>query len=88
MKDTCGLILTFPKAGIKNGIIEEQFSTFYSTSSPSIGDIVGKITDWSLRNWYVSGLIDVVKIKRIYRMAFLCRRKKATEMCNVKNKPL
>jgi hypothetical protein len=88
MKDECGLIFTFPQVGTNchNGISQQHFSTFYGNPSPTIGDVVGKITDWALREWYLASVIDVVKIKRIYRIAFACKRVKATEMCNVRNR--
>jgi len=87
MKEKCTLVFTFPIVGINclNGISQQHFYTFYR-NIPSIGDVVGAITDWALREWYLVSLIDVVKIKRIYRFAFDCKRVKATEMCNVRNR--
>lgn len=88
MRDECLLIFTFPIVGINilNGIVEQHFSTFYG-GVPTIGDVVGRITDWALREWRLASLVDVVKIKRIYRFVFLCNRVKATELCNVRNRP-
>jgi len=88
MKPECGLIFTFPQIGVNchNGISQQHMSTFYGNPTPTIGDVVGKITDWALREWYLAGLIDVVKIDRIYRIAFYNKRVKATEMCNVRNR--
>lgn len=87
MKDKCLLIFTFPIVGVNclNGITEQHFYTFYHTI-PTIGDVVGKITDWGMREWILCSLKDVQKIKRIYRFVFECNKVKATEMCNVKNK--
>lgn len=87
MKPECLLVFTFPIVGINclNGIAEQHFYTFYRCK-PTIGDVVGRITDWALREWIVASLQDVVKIKRIYRFVFRCKRVKATEMCNVRNR--
>jgi len=87
LKEESGLIFTFPQVGVNclNGITQQHFSTFYGNPSPTIGDVVGKITDWALREWYQASLLDIKKIKRIYRIAFLLKRIKATEMTNVRN---
>jgi len=87
MKPECLLVFTFPIVGVNclNGITEQHFYTFYRCK-PTIGDVVGSITDWALREWIRASLLDVVKIKRIYRFVFLCRRVKSTEMCNVRNR--
>ena len=88
MKPTCGLVFTFPQIGVNchNGITQQHMSTFYGNPSPTIGDVVGRITDWALREWYLAKLVDVKKIDRIYRIAFMCDRVKATEMTNVRNR--
>lgn len=87
MKERCLLIFTFPIIGVNclNGITEQHFYTFYF-QKPTIGTVVGRITDWGLREWILVSLLDVVKIKRIYRFVFDCKRVKATEMCNVRNR--
>lgn len=87
MNDDCLLIFTFPIVGVNclNGISEQHFYTFYR-GIPTIGDVVGAITDWGLREWFLCSCVDVVKIKRIYRFVFSCHRVKATEMCNVRNR--
>lgn len=87
MKDECLLIFTFPIVGVNclNGITEQHFYTFYR-GIPTIGDVVGTITDLALREWIIVSLADIVKIKRIYRFAFQCKRGKATEICRVRNR--
>jgi hypothetical protein len=87
IKDNGLLIFTFPIVGVNclNGISEQHFYTFYR-GIPTIGDVVGTITDFGLREWMLCSCLDVVKIKRIYRFVFHCSKKKATEMCNVKNR--
>jgi hypothetical protein len=87
MKETCVLVFTFPIVGVNclNGITEQHFYTWYR-GVPTIGDVVARITDDALREWFLASLIDVKKIKRIYRFVFFCRRVKATEMCNVRNR--
>ena len=87
MKPQCTLVFTFPIVGVNclNGITEQHFYTFYR-GIPTIGDVVAKITDWGLREWILSSLVDVEKIKRIYRFIFKCKRIKATELCNVRNR--
>lgn len=89
MKPEAYLVFTFPQVGINclNGITQQHFSTFYSNPTPTIGDVVGKITDFGLREWILVSLVNVVKINRIYRFLFKCKRVKATEMCNVRNRP-
>jgi hypothetical protein len=88
MKDECGLVFTFPQVGVNchNGISQQHFSTFYCNPTPTIGNVVGKITDWALREWMLASLVDVKKIKRIYRIVFMCKRVKATDMTNVRNR--
>ena len=88
MRPEAGLIFTFPQIGVNvhNGITQQHFSNFYGNPSPTIGDVVGKITDWAMREWIMASLLDVKKIARIYRIAFWCRRVKATEMTNVRNR--
>ena len=87
MQDECLLIFTFPIVGVNclNGISEQHFYTFYR-GIPTIGDVIGSISDWGLREWFLSSIADIKKIKRIYRFAFICKRVKATEMCNVRNR--
>jgi hypothetical protein len=87
MKKECLLVFTFPIIGCNclNGISEQHFYTFYR-SIPTVGDVVGCITDWGLREWKICSLLDVTKIKRIYRFVFLCKQGKATEICNVRNR--
>ena len=87
MSSDCVLVFTFPIVGVNclNGITEQHFYTFYR-GIPTIGDVVGQVTDWGLREWILPKLVDVEKIKRIYRFVFKCTRVKATEMCNVRNR--
>jgi len=87
MRPECTLIFTFPIVGVNclNGIMEQHFYNFYRCK-PTIGDVVGRITDWALREWILVSLLDVQKIKRIYRFIFRCKRVKSTEMCNVRNR--
>lgn len=88
MKNRAMLIITFPVVGCAclNGITEQHFINFYRSSRPTIGDVTGILTDMALREWIQLSLHEVRKIKRIYRMVFLCRKEKATELCNVKNR--
>ena len=88
MNDECFLVFTFPVVGVNclNGITEQHFITFWRSIRPTIGDVTGILTDLALRNWYRISLLDISKIRRIWRFAFLCKRVKATEMCNVKNR--
>ena len=88
MKDECLLVFTFPIVGVNalNGIMEQHFITFWRSTRPTIGDVTGVLTDMAMRNWRVLSLVDIKKIKRIWRLAYTSRRFKATEMCNVKNK--
>ncbi len=78
----------FPVVGVNclNGIQEQHFINYWRSSRPTIGDVVGVLTDMALREWYLLQLIDLQKIKRIYRIAFQCTRQKATELCGVKNR--
>lgn len=87
MKDECLLLFTFPIVGVNclNGIIEQHFYTWFR-GIPTIGDIVARVTDDALREWRLASLVDVVKIKRIYRLAFMCKRVNATDLCNVRNR--
>jgi len=87
LKDKSFLVFTFPIVGVNclNGISQQHFYTFYR-GIPTIGDVVGQITDWALREWILVSLYDVVKIRRIYRFVFKCQKVKATEMCNVRNR--
>ena len=87
MKDRAMLVITFPVVGVAclNGITEQHFINFYRSARPTIGDVTGILTDMGLREWIQVSLHEVRKIKRIYRMVFLCRKEKATEFCNVKN---
>ena len=88
MKPKCLLIFTFPMVGVQcvNGIYEMHYAVFWKSTRPSIGDVVGGITDMALREWTVPSLVDVTKIKPILRFAFVCERKKATDLCNVRNR--
>lgn len=88
LKDKSYLVFTFPVVGVNclNGITEQHYINFWRSNRPTIGDIVGCITDFSLRNWQLAKLIDVVKIKRIWRFIFLIEKQKATELCHVRNK--
>jgi hypothetical protein len=87
MKPQCLLVFTFPMVGVQcvNGIVEMHYVIFWKSNRPSIGDVVGGITDAALREWYLPKLLDVRRIKPMLRFAFLCERKKATELCNVRN---
>ena len=88
MKPKCLLVFTFPMIGVQcvNGIYEMHYAVFWKSTRPSIGDVVGGITDMALREWIIPSVIDIRKMKPILRFAFMCERKKATEMCNVKNR--
>lgn len=88
MRDKSLLVFTFPVVGVNclNGIVEQHFINFWRSSRPTIGDITGVLTDLALRNWYLIKLVDVQKIKRIWRFVFECERQKATVFCNVKNR--
>jgi hypothetical protein len=87
MKDSTLLIFTFPIVGINclNGIMEQHFISFWRSARPTIGDVVGTLTDMALRTWQLPQLLSVHKIQRIWRFAFLCQRQSATDMCNVRN---
>ena len=88
LKDNGYLIFTFPVVGVNclNGITEQHYINFWRSNRPTIGDVVGCITDFSLRTWQLAKLVDVVKIKRIWRFIFSIERQKATELCNTKNR--
>jgi hypothetical protein len=88
LTDKAYLIFTFPVVGVNclNGITEQHYINFWRSNRPTIGDIVGCITDFSLRNWQLAKLVDVTKIKRIWRFIFLIEKQKATTLCNVRNK--
>jgi hypothetical protein len=88
MKDECLLIFTFPVVGINclNGIMEQHFITLWRSARPTIGDVTGILTDMALREWFLLQLINVQKIKRIWRFVYICKRQKATEFCGVKNR--
>ena len=88
MKHKTTLIITFPVVGVNclNGIQEQHFINYWRSSRPTIGDIVGVLTDMALREWYLLQLLNIQKINRIWRIAFQCTRQKATELCGVKNR--
>jgi len=88
MKPTSTLIITFPVMGVQciNGIVEQHFINFWRSARPTTGDVVGAVTDYGLKYWYLPKLIDVVKIKPIWRFVFQCERVKATEFCTTKNR--
>lgn len=88
MRDECLLVFTFPIVGVNclNGITEQHFINFWRSPRPTIGDVTGVLTDFALRNWYLISLKDVVRVDRIYRFVFECKRVKATEMCNTRNR--
>lgn len=88
MKPECLLVITFPVMGVNclNGIMEQHFINFWRSARPTVGDITGILTDMSLREWRHLSLLDAQKIKRIWRMVFSCKRIKATDWCNVRNK--
>ena len=88
MRNECLLIFTFPIVGVNclNGITEQHFINFWRSDRPTIGDVVGILTDMALREWYLLQLVDVQKIKRIWRIACICKRQKATEFCGVRNR--
>ncbi len=88
MTKECLLIFTFPVVGVNclNGITEQHFINFWRSARPTIGDVTGILTDMALREWYLLQLLDVQKIKRIWRFVYICNRKKATEFCGVKNR--
>ena len=88
MKPQTTLIFTFPMVGAQclNGITEMHYVTFWRSNRPSLGDVVGGITDMAMREWIIPSLIDIRKIKPILRFAFMCKKHKATEMCNVRNR--
>ena len=88
MKDEALLVFTFPVVGVQNlnGITEQHYINFWRSDRPTIGDVTGVLTDFALRNWYVISLVDIKKIGRIWRFAFKCKRHKATELCNVRNR--
>lgn len=88
MKEESLLIFTFPIVGVNclNGIMEQHYISYWRSDRPTPGDVTGVLTDMALRNWYLIGLIDLEKIKRIWRFAFMCKSVKATEFCNVRNR--
>ena len=88
MRDECFLVFTFPIVGVNclNGITEQHFINFWRSARPTIGDVTGILTDMALREWFLIQLVNVQKIKRIWRFAFVCKRQKATEFCGVRNR--
>jgi len=88
MKDECLLVFTFPVVGVNclNNITEQHFINFWRSPRPTVGDVTGVLTDFALREWYLISLEDVEKIDRIWRFIFKCERKKATKLCNTRNR--
>lgn len=88
MDDTAYLVFTFPIVGVNalNGIVEQHFITFWRSDRPTVGDIVGVLTDQALREWRLLQLLDAQKIKRIWRFVFKVQRIKATEMTHTRNR--
>lgn len=87
-KDTAHIVFTFPIVGVNalNGITEQHFITFWHSDRPSIGDVIGVLTDQAMREWFRLSLVDATKIKRIWRIIIKVQRVKATEMTNVRNR--
>src|SRR3990167_4440899 len=88
MKDEAYLVFTFPIVGVNalNGIMEQHFVNYWRATRPTTGDVVGVLTDQALKYWQLLQLLDVQKIKRIWRYFFKVSRIKATEMTNVRNR--
>jgi hypothetical protein len=88
MRPDCLLILTYPVVGVQcvNGIYEQHYVNHWKSSRPTVGDVIGATTDYALRHWYVPKLIDVKKIKPIWRFIFNCERVKATEFTGTRNR--
>ena len=88
LTDNAYLIFTFPIVGVNclNEITEQHYINFWRSNRPTIGDVVGCITDYGLRNWQFCKLVDVSKIKRIWRFIFKIEKQKATLICNTKNR--
>jgi len=88
MKPECLFIMTYPVIGVQcvNGIYEQHYITNWRSSRPTLGDVVGATTDYGLRHWYLPKVVDIVKIKPIWRIAFKCVRVKATEFTSTRNR--
>ena len=88
MKKDCLLIITFPVIGVQclNGIYEQHFVNNWKSTRPTTGDVIGATTDYGLRHWYLPKLVDLKKIKPIWRFIFDCERVKATEFTGTRNR--
>jgi hypothetical protein len=88
LKDESVLILTYPVVGVQclNGIYEQHYVNHWKSSRPTVGDIIGATTDCALKHWIFPRVVDIQKIKPIWRFVFHCERVKATEFTNTRNR--
>lgn len=87
LEDDAYIVFTFPIVGVNavNGIVEQHFINYWRSMRPTVGDVVGVLTDQALQEWRIFSLIDVQKIDRIWRMFARIQRVKATELTGTRN---
>ena len=83
------IFITFPHIAVNvlNGITKEHFRNYYDSTKPSITQIIEKINKYALCHWREIKLVDIIKMYRVFRLCFQVQKVKATEYCNVKNRP-
>jgi hypothetical protein len=73
MEDTCLLMVTIPvptEAHIINSWTEQFLLTWYGSTRPTLGNIVGHIVDEGTKKKKMPMLIDWKKLGKVWRIAF------------------
>lgn len=83
------MLLTIPKTGCNycSNITYQMLQAFTGTHDPGLERLLTCLWSWGLQYWREVNLIRGLDFGRIWRLALDVRKVKATEFCNVRNRP-
>lgn len=83
------ILVTIPKSGCNHGsnITWQMLQAFTGSPSPSLEQILLRMWEWGLQHWRDVALVRGIDFGRVWRILLSVRRVKATEYCNVRNRP-
>jgi hypothetical protein len=83
------MFFTMPKLGcnMANQITAQMVEAYFGDPKPTIEQVLNRLWWYGICHWREISLIDVIEFSRMWRLALRVNRVKATEYCQVRNRP-
>ena len=85
LMDDSFFFMTFPKfsVNITNRMNDVHQESYYGVASPSMAQVIERITSWGLCHWRAVEFLDSIEFAQMWRFAFRVRKVKATDYTGI-----